>query len=342
MAGWSDELSGGVMARCLLDTPIVFFRDNAGKPRALHDRCPHRFAPLSKGMITTGALTCGYHGLAFGGDGACVSNPHGPIVKAMKVDSYPVREMYRAIWVWLGDPELATKHDLPDLSFLSEAPDSAFSSGHLLSKGNYQLYVDNILDLTHADFLHPTTLGGGSLTRTKPEIYEDGDKVSIQWHAFNETPSPLQSRQLPKDCVQVDSWMEVTWQPPATMVLLSGAVPTGTPRASGGNMLNTHIMTPESPGVTHYFFAATRDFALHDVELNEQISKMRAEIFGNEDSPMITAQYDRMEGAEFWSLKPLLLPIDKGAVLVRRVLERLITAEHKIGKTAAQESTLAK
>jgi len=70
----------------LLNEPIVFFRDAAGVARGLAESCPHRFAPLHRGMLSEqdGAtqLHCAYHGLAFSADGACIHNPHGKLPKA--------------------------------------------------------------------------------------------------------------------------------------------------------------------------------------------------------------------------------------------------------------------
>jgi phenylpropionate dioxygenase-like ring-hydroxylating dioxygenase large terminal subunit len=80
-AAWADELaSGGRLARTFLDTPLLLWCDEGGRRRALVDRCPHRFAPLSRGKIEQDAVRCGYHGLAFDGvTGQCVHNPHGPV-----------------------------------------------------------------------------------------------------------------------------------------------------------------------------------------------------------------------------------------------------------------------
>ena len=52
MAGWASELAAGqLLVRRLLDEPVVMFRDAAGVPKALYDRCPHRFVPLSAGRV---------------------------------------------------------------------------------------------------------------------------------------------------------------------------------------------------------------------------------------------------------------------------------------------------
>ena len=48
--------------------PIVLWRDAAGVPRALEDRCPHRRAPLSLGCVLgNGMIQCGYHGWTYDG-----------------------------------------------------------------------------------------------------------------------------------------------------------------------------------------------------------------------------------------------------------------------------------
>lgn len=329
MAAWDDEVGADAMlARRILDEPIVFSRDGEGKFFALFDRCPHRFAPLSVGNREPGSITCAYHGLGFGTDGACISNPHGPVTKALAVKSYPVAEAHRAIWIWMGEPEKADPSMIRDLAFLTDAPDTAFNKGYLLGEGHYQLFIDNILDLSHTDYLHPTTLGGGSITRTPAEIEERADgSIFIGWRPMNEVPIPLIADRLPPGIDRVDSWTEVEWTAPGIMKLVNGAVPAGTPRVEGGNAINVHILTPETASTSHYFFASTRDFRIDDADYNELTRQTRAHIFATEDEPMIAAQQSRIGEADFWRLKPALLKIDKGAVLVRRRMDALIAAE---------------
>lgn len=327
MAAWSDEIeTDKPLARTLLGIPVVFYRSE-GAVHALVDRCPHRFVPLSLGNVANGRVTCIYHGLAFDGTGACVANPHGPITKSLAVRRFPVVEAHRAIWIWMGDAQKADPSAIRDLRFLSEAPETAFNKGYLRGQGHYQLFVDNILDLSHTDFLHPDTLGGGSITRTPAlvEQREDGS-VLIAWRPKNEVPIPLVAARFPPG-TRVDSWTEVEWSAPGILKLISGAVPTGTPRANGDNSINVHVLTPETEASTHYFFASTRDFNLEDADYNELTRKTRERIFSIEDEPIIAAQQDRIGSNDFWHMKPALLSIDKGAVIVRRKMDDLIAKE---------------
>lgn len=61
-----EVASDALFARRLLDLPILFYRTEAGTPVAMLDRCPHRFAYLSKGRRIGDAIECVYHGLRFG------------------------------------------------------------------------------------------------------------------------------------------------------------------------------------------------------------------------------------------------------------------------------------
>lgn len=328
MAGWSDEIgASGILARSLLDQPVVMFRDEDGEVHALDDRCPHRFVPLSLGEQVGDSLQCRYHGLRFGGDGSCTANPHGPVTGAMRVRSYPVIERNRSIWIWMGEAKSVEAGKLRDLDFLGSAPETAFSQGYVNGAGSYQLFVDNILDLTHVDFLHPDTLGGGAITRTRASVEERDGAISVAWRCLNEVPAPLIAQRLPPGVDRVDSWVEVEWTPPSVLTLRSGAVPAGAPREGAGEVTNVHVLTPETATTCHYFYAATRNYAVDDQTMNERTRAVRDRIFSTEDEPMVRAQALRMGNADFWDLKPLLLRIDEGAVRVRRTLDALIAAE---------------
>jgi phenylpropionate dioxygenase-like ring-hydroxylating dioxygenase large terminal subunit len=107
-AAWADELGPTtLLARTIVGTPTVMFRTEQAGPAALLDRCPHRFAPLSRGRKQADGVACGYHGLAFNAAGVCIHNPHGPITRALAVNAYPCVERHEAIWLWPGDPDRA-------------------------------------------------------------------------------------------------------------------------------------------------------------------------------------------------------------------------------------------
>jgi vanillate O-demethylase monooxygenase subunit len=332
VAGFADELSPGqTLARTLLDEPLVFFRRLDNSVAALTDRCPHRFAPLSAGQVCDGdaSIACPYHGLRFDGNGTCVHNPHsdGAIPKAAAVKSWIVLERYRLLWLWAGEHSEADESLIPDYSAIAGAPEDATVRGYLPTTCDYQLLADNILDLTHADFLHAGTLGSGALTRTMPTVTDLGDRsVRITWLCSGDKAPAAFDHHLRKQGQPTDQWTEVTWTAPGNMLLQVGATLQDEPRESGVDSLNLHLASPEAAGRTHYWYWSTRSFAISP-EANAAIKPMIEFAFTQQDKPMLEAQQRRIGNEEFWSLKPVLLPSDAGAVRVRRKMDALIKTE---------------
>ena len=59
----------------LLEQPLVLWLDVNGQPAAIGDRCCHRSAKLSKGVVINGCVRCPYHGWSFDGQGVCTHVP---------------------------------------------------------------------------------------------------------------------------------------------------------------------------------------------------------------------------------------------------------------------------
>lgn len=332
VAGFADELEPGqLLARTLLEEPVVFFRRADGSAAALLDRCPHRFAPLSMGKLCDdgAAVQCGYHGLRFDDRGVCIHNPHGKggISKAAAIKSYAVRERDGLLWWWAGDAEKANETSIPDYSAVTSAPTDATIRGYMPTACHYQLLVDNILDLTHADFLHAGFLGSGAITRSRAQLTDMSERsAKIAWLSSGDLAPRAFDMHLREQGRPTDQWTEVTWTAPSTMLLEAGATLQGEPRERGVDTLNLHLATPENDGRTHYWYWTTRTFAL-DAQANATIAQMVQHTFAQQDKPMLEAQQRRIGTAEFWSLKPVLLQGDAGPVRMRRKLDALIAAE---------------
>ena len=59
VAAWHHEVSRKILARTILNVPIVFFRRQDGSVAALEDTCPHKFMPLSGGYVQGDTVVCG-------------------------------------------------------------------------------------------------------------------------------------------------------------------------------------------------------------------------------------------------------------------------------------------
>ncbi|ETX08903.1 MAG: hypothetical protein ETSY2_02635 [Candidatus Entotheonella gemina] len=102
----TPQVQGRPQAAQVLDQALVIFRDAAGQPHALLDRCCHRGVELSLGEVVENTLTCRYHGWRFDGDGHCVHIPsltaERHIPNGCQVPSLLCREQDGYVWVWMG------------------------------------------------------------------------------------------------------------------------------------------------------------------------------------------------------------------------------------------------
>jgi phenylpropionate dioxygenase-like ring-hydroxylating dioxygenase large terminal subunit len=318
MAGWEEEITGGdFLVRTLLDTPMVFFRKEKGDGYvAFVDRCPHRFAPLSKGRRERDALICGYHGLTFDESGACVRNPFSELIPpGCSVRSFPGVSKDSVLWFWPGDPAAADPAAIGDFSCMIVGPPQG--RGHLRFDANYELLTDNLMDLSHIEFLHTGTFGGGGVIfQGKHSVKTEDDAIWSNWWMPDIAPPPWATF-LPSN-TKVDHWIDMRWQPPASMLLDVGICPAGADRQQTPivSMVGPHIITPETKTSSHYFYGFPTST---DVGSEDTVGKA----FINEDQPMIEAVQRGMGDTDFWGKRPVILAVDAGSVLARRRLMKL-------------------
>lgn len=325
VAGYSRELDeNNRLTRRLLGEAIFIFRTGDGWLCALRNRCPHRFAPLSMGRLEGDAVRCAYHGLAFDGSGSCSHNPHGP-KGALSVRAYPIVEQDGLLWIWMGAPDQADRATIPDFGRL-DPQQFHVRSGYLHGQAPYELMSDNILDLSHIEFLHPL-LGTPEVSQAKVEVRQEEGQVIVRRHMRGEVLPAGLAQVYRTGARAVDRMLEVVWHPPASMVLtVSVATSDGGPDWQSGSQ-TLHIFTPETSGTTHYFYVASLARDKAGEEAADGFFAALELVFTTEDKPMIDAQAAEIGEEEFEDLRPALLPIDKGPVLARRRLKQMIEAE---------------
>lgn len=326
MAAWANEVRGGLLARRLFDKPIVLFRMDDGEAVAFDDRCPHRFAPLSLGKLKGDRIECGYHGLQFDRTGACVANPGGSghFPPGTHVRSYPLVERHRILWIWPGDPALADPDRIADLSRIPPEGGHDNLGNYLHVRANWLLEIDNLMDLTHVGFLHDGSLGNASMRSAEVEVSEMEGKIrAVLWMPATLCGfGPLQGQPC-------DQWNNVEWSAPSVTMMDFGAVPPGADPVVDEGGYAFHIFTPETERTTHYFFGSSGSYGDDEAWKAEMVRKAQSHVFLTEDNPMVQGVADRMEGQEFWSLKPAILPSDAAAIRVRRRIAKMCRDEQR-------------
>lgn len=135
---------------------MVLWRDLAGAVHALEDRCPHRGAPLSAGIVMDDRIACGYHGVQVDKTGVAVAVPGSPGCKLegrKAVRVFPCQEIASVIFAWVG----ADQHAAPVELRLPEqitSPEYAHFLCYCEWRGDYRYVYDNVMDPMHGTFLH--------------------------------------------------------------------------------------------------------------------------------------------------------------------------------------------
>lgn len=332
----SVELGAGKLVhRTIMNEPIVFYRTENDGIAAMTDRCPHRHVPLSMGTLQAGdRVQCIYHGLEFGADGKCALNPHGSgkISDSLQLRSYPVVEKHTMLWIWMGD-QPADPAKIPDYSCLDDRDELHVTrTGYLNVKSNYQLLVDNLLDLSHISYTHAGILGNADTAEADPEVTQDGDVITVTRNSKDaETPGILKMMAVDEELKQRgDQWQAISWFPASNLRLEFGASKVGEPKETGTGYLALHFLTPETEKTTHYHYSAARWGVQTDDETNREIRdliyKMRTFAFADQDVPVIEAQQVAMDHAGE-GLSPTLLSVDAGPLQYQKVLDRLLAEE---------------
>jgi vanillate O-demethylase monooxygenase subunit len=271
VAAFPDEIGAALLARTLLGKPVVMFRDPSGEATALDDRCAHRSYPLSAGRFENGAVVCGYHGFRYDVRGDCVQVPATERCPAnIGVRRYPLVERGGLVWIWLGDAAKADAELIPALPWTMD-PSWVFIHRRLDLPCNYVSLHENLLDLTHIEFLHANTLGRGGGYAAAPfeTDIRDGyyaltrrigpSRLPPIWArttGLGEVPTAARvtsSEYLSPGCQQVSATYFDSSLPAETR-------PQFTARTA-------HLPTPQDANSTHYFILHGWNFGQDDPEL---------------------------------------------------------------------------
>jgi phenylpropionate dioxygenase-like ring-hydroxylating dioxygenase large terminal subunit len=155
----SEDVGTTPVGLTRLNRKIALWRDGSGTVHAIDDFCPHRGAPMSKGVVVENGLACKYHGVVVNGQGVVQVVPpvHDcPMVRQKKNIGYPVQEKFGAIWLYFSD---GIDDKVPEMELPPQMTSPEWS-GFLFTQVwncNYRVALDNRLDPIHGSYLHMDT-----------------------------------------------------------------------------------------------------------------------------------------------------------------------------------------
>ena len=327
---WDYEIKQAPFPRTICGEDIVFYRKPDRSLVALEDCCPHRLLPLSAGRVQGEHIVCGYHGLTVDCTGACVSMPQqANLAGENMVRSYPIAERHRFVWVWIGEAALADLDKIPDLHWCAE-PGWTHDGDTYHIACDYRLLIDNLMDLTHETYVHPTSIGQVEITEAPIKTAKDENTATVTRWMKDITPPPFWSSNL-KTAAPCDRWQICNFSLPANVLIDVGVALAGTgapegDRSQGITGVVIDLMTPETETSTWYHWGMARDFEIDNRALTVQIRDAQAAVFA-EDIEVLEAQQRSINARPERRLSNF--KIDKGSVYARRIIDQALAAQNQ-------------
>lgn len=324
-AAHAHEFDEGMVSRKICDIPVVMYRTASGEIAALHDRCPHRFVPLSMGKRIGDTVQCAYHGLSFDTTGACSDAPNDSEEQRQRicVRSFTAVERYAIIWLWFGEPEGADPILIPAFDFITN-PDFAIARGHSYIKANYQMLADNLLDLSHVHYLHPGVHDGSDFADFTNKVKVEGDTVwSMLWRHHYYIP-PERQKIIGLTTDDVEGQGHSRWDAPGNLLVDTAYWEHGKSYEDLAiHSPSAHLLTPETEYTTHYFWLSGRKHMIDNVEMTRRTEASMKNIFETQDGPMCEAQQIAIgRSTDFLAHQPIILKADAAGLAARRIIKR--------------------
>ena len=331
VAAWNYEVKNELFERTIIGESILLFRKPDGGAVAMSNTCPHRFAPLHHGKLLDDVVECPYHGLRFNAQGQCVYNPHGngKIPSRARTTVFPLVEVHDMLWIWMGEPTMADPATIPDFSCHS---DDRFPtvSGVIEMQANYELISDNLMDLTHVEFVHEGILGSDAIKIGEHEITQSGTTMYSNRWCPNGLAPPAWDAMFGNYGKPVDHWLYMRWDAPSHMLLDVGITPVGKSREDGIWIYGTDILTPKDETSTYYYWGASRSYDHDDPATGQLWTEAIKVAFGQQDKPLIEAQQHMLglhNATDIDGVDAIHLPTDAGPTRCRQIMEKLREAD---------------
>lgn len=325
VAAWSHEVEAKPFARRVLDVPVLMYRAEDGVAVAMDDRCPHRRAPLSMGRLRGDEIECAYHGMRFGPDGACTHVPGQEHVQdAASNRHFPLVERHGFLWIWMGDADSADPDRIPQHYSVQTDPAWAGDGVMIHTRASALLIAENVLDLTHASYLHARTVGTDYVPYTLPETVVESDHVAVS-RGFVNVKNPSTFVKI-MGFEMADREQVIHFWPPGYCLLEMNVRPAGaTDPGEERRMVVLSPITPETEKSHHQFLCFYRNFDLDNPKLTEV---MMDEVYRTalEDTEMLEAQQRNMDD-DPPDYRQVNLRVDQGPIAARRMVEKLLAEQ---------------
>jgi vanillate O-demethylase monooxygenase subunit len=186
------------------------------------------------------------------------------------------------------------------------------------------LLIENLLDLSHETFLHPTTIGNAAVAATPITVSGEGDSVRFSRRMLKIDPPPFYEQSMGLKA-PADRWQDGEYFAPGVFLLHIRLAPSGTEEPEGYHMKVLYGMTPSVEGECHDFYALGRDYLVDDEDLSTFQQKQQLAVMAEDVAALEHQEIMYKTGGE--SMPESSIKGDIAALRARRIVRRLIAAE---------------
>ena len=327
---WSHDVKSKLKNRMVLNQDLVYFRTKSGEVTALQNRCAHRCFPLHKSTLhANDTIQCGYHGLTYNVDGECVQIPSAININPsfISIQKYIIVERKPMIWIWTGDPEKADEDLIPDYDWIND-DQWGYGSGFYHVKGNYLAIHENLMDITHFQYLHGAALGTPKHAEAQIKVTVKGNTVNNYRLNEGEPVPELHKEASGLGNVPITRHAHSTFVTPGfhnAIALFEDKEGTNNGRVEYSPRI-LHFITPETQYTSLYWWMFARDFSVPDKNLDDWYTKVTGKAF-EEDKDAIEWIEDLWVKDERPNFIEKNVPSDGGAVRMRKIVHQLSLQE---------------
>ena len=200
--------------------------------------------------------------------------------------------------------------------------------GYFYVKSNYIPLHENVIDLTHAYYLHGETVATEGFGKTTAEVSNDGKTVGVR-RVEKDTEAPVHyGKSAGIAGHRVNRISDARWLSPAFMYSLAQVE--DLEAAPGArkefNFWIIHAFTPATLSETHYFWSNARDSSIGDEAMTEFIRQRSTRVYQEDVDALQWAQ-------ELWMQAPdglnaeVSVAADLPGIQMRRIIAQLVAEE---------------
>jgi phenylpropionate dioxygenase-like ring-hydroxylating dioxygenase large terminal subunit len=226
-------------------------------------------------------------------------------------------ERYGYAWVWYGNPENAHVELMPDVPYLPrEAKVPRHMWGTYIFRSCYELVCENLLDLTHTDFVHSKFIGDSLSDEDHVEADSTSETITMVREAKGRRTPPAQRFVITKSARQ-------DFRATTFIHLRSGVTVLHGLFQPGLSVRLFHPDVPESPSRTRLSYT----FNCKGGHVARHLFPLPSHIIAGQDNRILRAQnpkyWEEADRADFSSR------FDAAGLLYRKRMKELIERQQR-------------